>query len=937
MINSKDIFVECNLKTSQRNKDNSFTTTIAGGVILEQGDTITITDVAVNSKGIGGGMIQIPTENSSSNIATNKIVLQVGKYITNGTRFCLPMPFDSYTIDVNVSGNTPATTNEANPNYGYASLVTGLATDDFVAQGNLYWEATGTQNLITKYDKFRGSHQYKEQQFKTDTAYNYKLNQKYHSVVAPNYKGVFSSPLPCEIDPTNTYELEMDECKIEIPFGYDDPSNIARTITDQLHSAELDGQNDFLPFIVPVGDTTFAGSVLNPSFTNPFLKIKAANGLYNIKTQNGLIPNSGGAYVGMCKNALYNNLYHTDPKRWIYGERMNHLMGVYGNQYPTEAVLTKQIKSPVIYATGCGLENQDILITNIFSQDLVLLPTLDYENTKNNNQNLNLRILKDFIKQNQRYNYQQELRVQQNYENDLTNWVIDFDLGRFNDQTATEKVDGTAPLVGLKPYWLMNRESSPTYPDPAPTTRGRVLATSPSFYSRFIEKIYDNKKLSAVNIADGYRFVEEFTNADGVKIIVKDFLQENDMMFVVLDNKKFAEGATFTGQYLIGFFHTGFLQDDTASHTNTTLVTDFDAYFLNFFGFDPTFMRNNIAMAINTSKTANAATDVMANLQSVNYIQCGSPNTAFLYDEVKSRFGFTDLHFPYSAVVDNNGVPTLKLLVDNTILVAPAAAVPTTNIIPFPKSYSGSHIYSTALFSYSGSTIIAMNGVVEGQKPNVFDNRILITNKNFKETLLGRLGFNYNDLFTLGSPTADYNPSTYGNFMEYPYQSPSPITTNPKFITTYASALGTTYKTGDLTNSYDLNVNNCHSTETNCQSVVINASNLPLKLENPYWLIQSNIIPSSNFINSKGKKQNILAVTNRAYTSDDFAYGMGAMNTYVVENSLCITEITTQIFNNDFSLPYLDDNCVVLYKLTKNYQVENRELQANITAMENKK
>ena len=146
MINSKDIFVECNLKTSQRNKDNSFTTTIAGGVILEQGDTITITDVAVNSKGIGGGMIQIPTENSSSNIATNKIVLQVGKYITNGTRFCLPMPFDSYTIDVNVSGNTPATTNEANPNYGYASLVTGLATDDFVAQGNLYWEATGTQN-----------------------------------------------------------------------------------------------------------------------------------------------------------------------------------------------------------------------------------------------------------------------------------------------------------------------------------------------------------------------------------------------------------------------------------------------------------------------------------------------------------------------------------------------------------------------------------------------------------------------------------------------------------------------------------------------------------------------------------------------------------------------------------------------------------------------
>ena len=57
---------------------------------------------------------------------------------------------------------------------------------------------------------------------------------------------------------------------------------------------------------------------------------------------------------------------------------------------------------------------------------------------------------------------------------------------------------------------------------------------------------------------------------------------------------------------------------------------------------------------------------------------------------------------------------------------------------------------------------------------------------------------------------------------------------------------------------------------------------------------------------------------------------MGATTSKIVENPIVITEITTNIFNNDFSQPLLDDGCVVVYKITKNYQIENREIKAAI-------
>ena len=42
MINSQEILIECNMKNSESNERNTFTSTIGGGIQLEPGDKIEI-------------------------------------------------------------------------------------------------------------------------------------------------------------------------------------------------------------------------------------------------------------------------------------------------------------------------------------------------------------------------------------------------------------------------------------------------------------------------------------------------------------------------------------------------------------------------------------------------------------------------------------------------------------------------------------------------------------------------------------------------------------------------------------------------------------------------------------------------------------------------------------------------------------------------------
>ena len=926
MINTKEILIECNLKTSVKNNDNSFTTTIGGGIKLDEGDSISIIDVAVNSKGIGSNLIQIPKSNVGSNIQTNKITLKVGKYITTGSRFCCPMPFDSYKI---ISQDTDI-------GYGYAIKALNINTNTFIPQGN----APYLTDFVAGFKEFRGVHQYFDYPYYTlpyvkNT--NKQLGIKLHCVVAPNNSNDPSlSRVPYDIESTVFYDFDSEDCNIEIPFGYEQDENIARLITDQFHSGRINSPNDIIAEVKTNGANLFSDNGQNPSITNAFIKIKTANLInYSVRDKIGSV-GAETLLIGQYKNSLYENLYHKDPKRWIYGEKLNHLGVFYPKQEIDSSISNVNLIRNFVLYSG-GVNKGETTITNLTAQNLKLTDKLI------DAKSLNLRLLVDFIKNNEKYINNNEVNttpIPNSYEIDVDNWFIYFDIGRFNDENAESNNDDIASDMDssncLRPSWLRLRDNGGAGID------GQVKRTKIGYYSRYNEDIYSNKKLTSTQITAGYKFVEEFTDDNGTLINVKEFLMTNNLMFSLLTNTKDAD-LDNSENYLVGFFTSGYTDERTEigknSITNFTYVykkiakPSLDVYNNQYFGFDPTFMRNTIAIAINTMKiktVQGTASEVVNNY--INCLQVGSPNSALQYDSDLNRFGLTDLHFPYFDVVGGNGVPNVDLMKGYKILAIPNGIIPPYDLIPFPKLDNEAHtILTTPIYwGYGGSTILDIVGNTDIDK-GVFLNNTTITPDNFNLTFLNRMGFSYEDLMGIGSPDVLYNALTAGDFVKYPYQTPNPLTTNAKIITTYDYALGVSYTdfTVDTTvvGSYDLNVNCNTSTSTNADSVLITASNLPTRLDNPYWLIQSNIIPSSNYVNNNGKKQNILSVVNRAYTSNDYAYGMGSTTSYEVENPSVITEITTRILNNDFSSPDLDDGCVVVYKIVKNYKLLNEQIQ----------
>ena len=942
-INPKTLLIECNLSTSSLGDKNTFTTEVPAGIKLETGDTISVVDVAVNSKGIGGSMIQIPLNQQESVMATNKISFNVGKYLCTGSRFCCPMPHNAYAIDsINAPRPPSGGVYIPNPNYGYAQPAANINSGSYQAQGNLpYINADFVGSSAWR--EFKGSHHYDREIYTKVGAdsTNRTLNIKLHSILAPKeIDGKHStSIIPCNITPSKTYDFESDKCNIEIPFGYESAENIARLITDQFHSGQIINPRVVTPL---VSDKTnvYTNARPNPAVTNAFVKIKTANAIDSrVVSGDPSSPTAGDFFLGQYANSLYDNLYFRQPNRWIYGERLNHLAS-FDPRSPDH--LGPVIESPIINLCLKFGETQKSLltITNLYAQDLQLATSLT------DGDNLNMKLWKDFTDNNEIYN-----GTSDDYETDPDNWICFCDIGRYNDEKSYVQGDGTSTeptpppnpdityfegvSVALQPIWLDVPQGGEDQ------IEGLVAKYRVGYHSRFIESMYDNKKLSDTQrIAEGYKFVEELI-IDGKKINVKDQLKKTNMMFAIVSRPV---GTPTPDDFFYCFFSAGVCElkiDGVYQPTTSVFGADLNKYKLQYFGFDPTFFRNTAALAINTSESDNGdggddAGGSQAWMRYCNYIQLGSPNSAIEWDDELERFGFSNFHFPYFVVGNAGGATSISLMRTYEPLDDAKNSLPDYPQIPYPtlvydfgEGGVGKANITTPLFwGYSGSTILSLDGLAINDTD--FTNFIPIHSKNFKNTPLSRLGFTYDGIFPIGAPDVIYNKATAGNFLRFPYETPRPITTNPRIITTYDYALGANYvKRGsaDLKSAYDLNINNNIPSSTNVTSVLIAAKNLPVKLVNPYWLIQSNILPSSNYLNFYGTKSNILAVVNRAFTSNDYAYAMGATTELVVETPMVITEIKTAVFNNDFTIPKLDSGCVVLYKITKNYLEENQLLE----------
>ena len=89
---SNTTIIECIKSRSNVNGKTRWTTQIGdGGIVLSPGDIIEVEGAAINSRGIGGDVIEIP-EDAVNGIYQNKAYIDFGYYITNRGEDCCPLP-----------------------------------------------------------------------------------------------------------------------------------------------------------------------------------------------------------------------------------------------------------------------------------------------------------------------------------------------------------------------------------------------------------------------------------------------------------------------------------------------------------------------------------------------------------------------------------------------------------------------------------------------------------------------------------------------------------------------------------------------------------------------------------------------------------------------------------------------------------------------------
>ena len=387
-------------------------------------------------------------------------------------------------------------------------------------------------------------------------------------------------------------------------------------------------------------------------------------------------------------------------------------------------------------------------------------------------------------------------------------------------------------------------------------------------------------------------------------------------------------------------------QDDSG---NWTINTDFALPILHQgqFCVSASFMepRNEAVWLTNDQRYDKNATEPSNNPEYyvkstdiINYLQVGTNNPTFQFDNTLSRCGFSNLHtakrmgiqdMPYdqttSQYVEDDTMGTFVVKVSDTIV---------KNTYLFNMLYS--YGYNTGFYSDSGNNFntglnYSISGVsfdscygesIEHNFTDVSD-MTRFNADNWYGCLLNKLGFDYSDLFIkFGMPDNIYDSSiAKSNDVKFRYQKISPLTTNPLIDIsasinlseqdyTKKNSAGASKALFSMSIGTLIPINLDGST-----SEVIIASNLPSKSNTPFYKIYSNI--STDEWYSENAQFQIGAICSKKFISGDYVYGEEG-RPMLVNFPMTLTKIRTEIRDSQGGIVALDSDNYIFYKVISN-------------------
>ena len=682
--------------------------------------------------------------------------------------------------------------------------------------------------------------------------------------------------------------------RFDVDTGYDNPANIANKITQDFHAGNVSPYDSIWNANTNIPTYAFPNDTFIPTPQG----VQSVQG--NVKTQDTA-----------CINVLsYPPQYNATTEYSLYQSTMafqNPFYNFYGSRIlcPSPNMVDHLTENAFSYINHTIGGNPVVHLNDMYQ-----LATLDNNagNTNHPNNGLyivskiwnynTLKLFADLIHSQKQTSPQmlgttdeistKETLRQQAYSN--------FNIGRVDDASPAGSVNVLdPPTMGAGTAQIYEKLEIPTYYDVNRWNKGILPA-------------------DAVVAGFEIEYDTLTTDDDGNVYDVQELCQKLDINVVPIST-----GANGNGEIAIGFITNPF----TASQQvflkfNYALI---DLGFLN--------KNNPVAMVIADAVNIGGSASTLSDYQTA--IQVGSPNMNLLFDETRGRFAFENMS--WANYIDNGTSSNAN----------PSAGNPAIHINYLPSTdYGDTTTPQTNAFTkyaQSGLGILDISVITDN------DDEVLIDyedpddiKKKFDNSLLARLGFTYRQLTNRnGKVDAVFTQRCYETNKPVIGVSlfPYPLTNNLRFDTTLA--LGLSQNNNNLP-MFDLNNARGYTNQVSAVSDRCYALGLPKKLENPFWLIKSDIIDGIDFNSENGgKNQNVVAVCNRAYLAGDFAFSFSTSYAFKSTKEFVLTGVKTSILNPDLTPADINDATTIIYKIVSPIPFFQQQEEAELKEQKDKK
>ena len=875
-------------KAKVQNENGRFMNEVSQGIVINTGDKISLEGIAVNSTGVGSNIIEIPSKIKNFDYKTNTIAIKFNPYIHHNNEFTCSLP----------TNFTSTYTDNTLPTFGYCSRAVPPSRINL----NIASPSNKTKTKLQEFDV--------------------NLGDRYYL-------------MGCNIDDTtNAFEegylptqalwkaQEM-VIQVEVPIGYDSPQNIASKITEQLHkvipspfprqgvnnanvSFGVVGENSVPALLYTTGDTM-------PGY-NQFLSTGGvASGGAVVQTRrvnSSSINQATPPNVDNDNNSWYACFAAQNPKLWEYGSELLK-DGIKNMTFVNEdvaGVAHPAGKLDQVYFIG---EVPIVGGNSVIPDNYVFTTNLDYNF-------LNLSGVAAFIHSQKQYiGAAATTKTMKESDNHISFESL-FSLGRYNDDANDSAVAGNVNKI-VPACWV---STGVDY-------TASANATQIKCYTYFIQSKFDAINQQQNDI-QSYGFEINYSEAPKILCNGNLFAAENVckffncMLVPVRTSPTYVSPAGAT-EWSIGIV----MKENNLGAVNSISPRNYCMFDMSFYS-----PLNRCVQLYNTNYINRfvASPAVIDGTVADNYtkiIQVGAPNAALTFDGDKGRFGWSNLHWAMrvgSGTLDTATAAAANICVKMNVVVDKffSVGLNANQLKPFNK-----YAHSGIGFNDFGLVKEESNG---NQTIEWFEGEYYYGDyepANWKECLMGRLGFLYSDLITkYGYTNSVFKEGTYNTEIPTTYVDdfPSPLTTNPAFTSSLALGLSVNIHNFPM---FDLGVqNNIFNVVLSSETALIFARNLPNKLVFPYWLIYSDIIEGIEFHSVEdGERNNIIAVCNRAYISGDFAMSFATDYVFTATRDYVITGITTQILNPDLTPADIDDKTTVIYKIQKPIPMFNQSIE----------